>query len=360
MTASSSWSLAQSLSARMSEHARVVDGKVVLVTGGTGSFGKAFIDTILALGDPRKVIVFSRDEQKHYQLERELGDHRMRFFVGDIRDRDRLRSALRDVDIVVHAAAMKHVPICEYNPLEAVQTNVNGAKNLAEAAIDCGVEKVLALSTDKAVSPANLYGATKLCMEKLLLAANAYAGDRATRFSAVRYGNVMGSAGSVIPLFQSQRARGRLTITDERMTRFWIRMPDAVALVLRGLELMTGGEIFVPKLPTSDILTLAEAMAPGVPRETIGIRPGEKLHETLLSVEEARRTRDLDELLVIWPEFRFHAASARIEGKPLPEGYAYSSDVAEPRLDVAGTRALLDEPTRSRETPLRAFEAKVA
>src|SRR5207237_10873119 len=188
-----------------------------------------------------------------------------------------------------HAAAMKHVPICEYNPIEAVQTNVNGARNLIEAAMACGVERVIALSTDKAVSPANLYGATKLCMEKLLIAANAYAGDRSTRFSIVRYGNVMGSAGSVIPLFRSQSLGGRITITDERMTRFWIGMPDAIALVLRGLELMTGGEIFIPKLPTTDIVTLAEAMAPGVPRDTIGIRPGEKLHEVLLSAEEARR-----------------------------------------------------------------------
>ncbi len=350
--------LATSLSSRMREHVEVVAGKVVLITGGTGSFGRAFVDTLLELGDPRKVIVFSRDEQKHYQLERDLRDPRLRCFVGDIRDRDRLHTALRGVDIVVHAAAMKHVPICEYNPMEAVQTNVNGARNLAEAAIDCGVEKVLALSTDKAVSPANLYGATKLCMEKLLIAANAYVGDRPTRFAAVRYGNVMGSAGSVIPLFQAQRTRGRLTITDERMTRFWIRMCDAVALVLRGLTLMAGGEIFVPKLPTSDIVTLAEAMAPGVPRETIGIRPGEKLHETLLSVEEARRTRDLGELMVVWPEFQFHAGAPRVDGRPLPDGFTYSSDVAEPRLDVDETRGLLEPAARPE---LRAVpEARVA
>ncbi len=350
--------LATSLSSRMHEHVGVVDGKVVLITGGTGSFGRAFAETLLEHGDPRKVIVFSRDEQKHYNLERELRDPRLRFFVGDIRDRDRLRTALRGVDIVVHAAAMKHVPICEYNPLEAVQTNVNGARNLVEAAIDSGVEKVLALSTDKAVAPANLYGATKLCMEKLLIAANAYVGDLPTRFAAVRYGNVMGSAGSVIPLFQAQRARGRLTITDERMTRFWIRMCDAVALVLRGLGLMTGGEIFVPKLPTSDIVTLAEAMAPGVPRETIGIRPGEKLHETLLSAEEARRTRDLGEVMVIWPEFQFHAGAVRVDGKPVPDGFVYSSDVAQPRLDVDETRRLLEPPPRP---TLRALpEARVA
>jgi UDP-N-acetylglucosamine 4,6-dehydratase len=319
-----------------------LDGKSVLVTGGTGSFGKAFVLRALA-SRARKVIVFSRDEQKHYDMDRQLSDKRLRFFVGDIRDRERLNSALRDVDIVVHAAAMKHVPICEYNPIEAVQTNVQGARNLLEAAMQCGVEKVIALSTDKAVSPANLYGATKLCMEKLLIAANAYAGDRATRFSLVRYGNVMGSAGSVIPLFRAQQKRGQLTITDRRMTRFWIEMPEAVGLVLRGLELMSGGEIFIPKLPTTDIETIAEAVAPGVPRTTVGIRPGEKLHETLISVEEARRTSDLGDVLVIWPEFQFHQTLTGLRpGTPVPEGFVYSSDCAEPRLDLEATRAKVE------------------
>jgi UDP-N-acetylglucosamine 4,6-dehydratase/5-epimerase len=318
----------------------VLDGKSVLVTGGTGSFGKAFVDTALK-SKAKKVIVFSRDEQKHYAMERLFqGERRVRFFVGDIRDRDRLQTALRDVDIVVHAAAMKHVPICEYNPIEAVQTNVNGARNLIEAAISNGVERVIGLSTDKAVSPANLYGATKLCMEKLLTAANAYSGDRATRFSLVRYGNVMGSAGSVIPLFRHQMKQGKLTITDARMTRFWIEMPEAVALVLRGLELMQGGEIFIPKLPTSDIETLAEAVAPGVQRTVVGIRPGEKLHETLISTEEARRTSDMGDLLVVWPEFAFHSNTLqRIRpGTPVPEDFNYSSDIAEPRMGLEETR----------------------
>ena len=336
-------SLATELSSNLAHHVRTVDDQAVLVTGGTGSFGRAFVQTLLELGKPRKVIVFSRDEQKHYQLERSLRDPRLRCFVGDVRDRDRLRTALRGVDVVVHAAAMKHVPICEYNPIEAVQTNVTGARNLVEAAIDNRVGRVMALSTDKAVAPANLYGATKLCMEKLLIAANAYAGDLATRFSVVRYGNVMGSAGSVIPLFRAQSQQGRITITDERMTRFWISMTDAVALVLRGLELMTGGEIFVPRLPTTDIVTLAEAMAPGVPRDTIGIRPGEKLHETLLSAEEARRTRDLGPLMVVAPEFEFHQRATRPAGHPLPDGFTYSSDSAEPRLGVDETRALLQQ-----------------
>jgi UDP-N-acetylglucosamine 4,6-dehydratase len=320
----------------------ILDGKSILVTGGTGSFGRAFVERALA-SRARKIIVFSRDEQRHYELERKMTDRRLRFFVGDIRDRERLNTALRDVDIVVHAAAMKHVPICEYNPIEAVQTNVQGARNLIEAAMQCGVERVIALSTDKAVSPANLYGATKLCMEKLLIAANAYAGDRATRFSIVRYGNVMGSAGSVIPLFRAQQKRGQLTITDARMTRFWIEMPEAIALVLRGLELMSGGEIFIPKLPTTDIETIAEAVAPGIPRTTVGIRPGEKLHETLISVEEARRTSDLGDVMVIWPEFQFHQTLTGLRpGTPVPEGFVYSSDSAQPRLDLAATRAKVE------------------
>lgn len=317
-----------------------LDDKSVLVTGGTGSFGRAFIEAALR-SRARKVIAFSRDEQKHYEMGRKIDDRRMRFFVGDIRDRDRLAIALRDVDVVVHAAAMKHVPICEYNPVEAVQTNVNGARNLIEAALACGVDRVIALSTDKAVSPANLYGATKLCMEKLLVAANAYGGRR-TRFSLVRYGNVMGSAGSVIPLFRSQKQRGCLTITDARMTRFWIEMPEAIELVLRGLALMTGGEIFIPKLPTTDIETLAEAVAPGVPRTTVGIRPGEKLHEVLVSPEEARRTSDLGELLVIWPEAMRQTLQGVRLGTPVPEGFVYSSDRAEPRLDLEATRAKVE------------------
>jgi len=320
----------------------VLDGKSVLITGGTGSFGKAFVKRALE-SKAKKIIVFSRDEQKHYEMSRVLHDKRLRFFIGDIRDRDRLMAAFRDVDIVIHAAAMKHVPICEYNPIEAVQTNVNGAKNIIEAAMACGVEKVLGLSTDKAVSPANLYGATKLCMEKLLISANAYSGDRATRFSLVRYGNVMGSAGSVIPLFRSQMRNGQLTITDPRMTRFWIDMDEAVALVLRGLELMSGGEIFIPKLPTSDIETLAEAVAPGTPRTTIGIRPGEKLHETLIGAEEARRTWDCDDVLVIWPEFQFHSNTldGLRRGTPVPEDFEYSSDSASPRLDLEATKAMV-------------------
>jgi UDP-N-acetylglucosamine 4,6-dehydratase len=321
----------------------VLDGKSVLVTGGTGSFGSAFVAACLRYANVRKLIVFSRDEQKHFRMEQDFVDPRLRYFVGDIRDRSRLRSAFRGVDVIVHAAAMKHVPICEYNPIEAVRTNIEGARNIIEAAIEAGVEKVLALSTDKAVAPVNLYGATKLCMEKLLIAANAYVGDRATRFALVRYGNVMGSKGSVIPLFREQQVkRGRITITDERMTRFWIDMGGAIRLVLQGLHYMRGGEIFVPKLPTTDIITLAEALAPNTPRDSIGIRPGEKLHEMLISTEECRRTRDLGPLLVIRPEFPTHDRSdIQDVGKPLPEGFAYTSDRPDLKLSVEETRELL-------------------
>ncbi len=315
-----------------------LSGKSVLVTGGTGSFGRAFVEEALAGSRLRKLIVFSRDEQKHYQLAQQIEDERLRSFVGDIRDRDRLRSAFREVDIVIHAAAMKHVPICEYNPLEAIHTNITGARNIIEVAIESGVSKVIALSTDKAVAPANLYGATKLCMERLLIAANAYSGTRPTRFALVRYGNVMGSAGSVIPLFERQKRRGRITITDERMTRFWISMSDAIRLVLQGLSLMRGGEVFIPKLPTTDIVTLAEAVAPGVPREAIGIRPGEKLHETLISPEEAKRTIDLGAVMVIRPEFGNQAAML---GEPVDEDFYYTSDRRDLRLSLDDTRTLL-------------------
>lgn len=325
----------------MSNPWKSLEGKVVLVTGGTGSFGKAFVRAALKDGNPKKVIVFSRDEQKHYQMERDFRDDRLRYFVGDIRDRDRLRTAFRTVQVLVHAAAMKHVPICEYNPIEAVRTNIDGATNLIEASLEARVEKVIALSTDKAVSPVNLYGATKLCMEKLLVAANSYSGDIPTRFSLVRYGNVMGSAGSVIPLFERQRAEGQLTITDERMTRFWISMDGAIELVLRGLSLMKGGEIFIPKLPTSDIVTLAEAIAPGVPRKAIGIRAGEKLHETLISADEGRRTYDLGPVYMVPPEFISWSAPGMATGTLVGKDFSYSSDRPELRLSVDATRQLL-------------------
>jgi len=319
---------------------KILDGKTLLITGGTGSFGRAFTRAVLSRGNPKKVIVLSRDEQKHHAMQAEFDDPKIRYFVGDVRDAARMHLAFRGVDVVVHAAGMKHVHICEYNPLEAINTNVTGTVNVIQAALDQNVEKVVGVSTDKAVAPVNLYGASKLCLEKLLVAANSYSGDRSTRFSVVRYGNVMGSAGSVIPLFMRQRAQGKITITDERMTRFWIDMDGAIELVMRALNLMQGGEIFIPKLPAASVQVLAETLAPGVPREVIGIRPGEKLHECLLAQEECARTRDVGPLLVIEPEFASWS-KPESRGTPLASGYTYTSDRAELLLSADAVGNLL-------------------
>jgi UDP-N-acetylglucosamine 4,6-dehydratase len=324
----------------MQQLCKILDGKSILITGGTGSFGRAFTKAILAHGNPKKVIVFSRDEQKHHAMQTEFNDPRIRYFVGDVRDGSRMHLALRGVDMVIHAAGMKHVHMCEYNPIEAINTNITGTVNVIQAALAQGVEKVVGVSTDKAVAPVNLYGASKLCLEKLLVAANSYSGDRSTRFSVVRYGNVMGSAGSVIPLFLRQRQQGKLTITDERMTRFWIDMNGAIELVLRALNLMQGGEIFIPKLPAASVQVLADTLAPGVPREVIGIRPGEKLHESLLAAEECRRTKDVGPLLVIEPEFASWT-KPEVPGKPLDKDYVYSSDRAELMLSAEAVSDLL-------------------
>jgi UDP-N-acetylglucosamine 4,6-dehydratase len=301
--------------------------KTVLVTGGTGSFGKKFLEVMLRYHRPRKLIVFSRDELKQLEMRFAGFDHpSLRYFLGDVRDVDRLRRAFHGVDVVVHAAALKQVPACEYNPFEAVQTNILGARNIIEAAIDAGVHKILALSTDKAVNPVNLYGATKLAAEKLFLHAGAYAGAAPTYFSCVRYGNVVGSRGSVVPLFRRQREQGRLTVTDPRMTRFWITLEQAVRFVILCLERMKGGEVFVPKIPSTGIKDLADAIAPNCPIEVIGIRPGEKLHEVLLSEDEAREAVELDDMFVIQrPEGPDHARHW-VEGRPLPEGFRYGSD----------------------------------
>src|SRR4051794_34577740 len=256
-----------------------LNDKVILVTGGTGSFGHKFAETVLKRFHPRKLIIFSRDELKQSEMHREFPQRNVRYFIGDVRDLERLRRAMHGVDIIVHAAAMKQVPACEYNPFEAVRTNVLGAQHVVDAAIDAKVSQVVALSTDKAVNPVNLYGATKLCAEKIFVQGNAYAAQKSTRIACVRYGNVIGSRGSVVPVFRQQlEAQGRITITDERMTRFWITLPQAVDLVLHALENMQGGEVFVPKIPSMRVVDLAEALAPGVEREIVGIRPGEKLH----------------------------------------------------------------------------------
>lgn len=303
-----------------------IDGKVILLTGGTGSFGQKFVDVVLKKHKPKAIRIYSRGEHKQVEMERSFNDGRLRFFIGDVRDRKRIYRAMNGVDIVVHAAALKQVPTCEYNPIEAIKTNVHGAENIIDAAIDNGVGRVIALSTDKAVQPVNLYGATKLVAEKLFIQANSYAGGKKTRFSCVRYGNVIGSQGSVIPLFTKQRESGELTITDSRMTRFWITLEEGVNLVFKGLGSMKGGEIFIPRIPSTKITDLAEVMAPKAKTKIIGIRAGEKLHETLITADEARHTKKLDDSFVIEPEQPFWNRNEHVDGKPLPEGFTYSSD----------------------------------
>lgn len=315
-------------------------GKVVLVTGGTGSFGKKFTAILLKEKAPKKVIIFSRDELKQHEMRvHGFDDPRLRYFIGDVRDRERLVRAMHDVDVVVHAAALKQVPACEYNPMEAIKTNILGTSNVVEAALDAGVTRVLALSTDKAVNPVNLYGATKLAAEKLVVQSNAYAAGTATRYSCVRYGNVVGSRGSVVPLFLKQRASGRVTVTDERMTRFWLSLEQGVHFVITCIEQMEGGEVFVPKIPSTKVIDLARAIAPEAQIEIIGIRPGEKLHEVLISEDEARNTVDLDRMFVVQPaEAIWFGYSWKDKGARLPEAYHYASDSNSQWLDLAGIR----------------------
>lgn len=291
----------------------------------------------------KKVIVFSRDELKQYEMAQEYTDPRIRFFIGDVRDKARLYRAFDGVDYVVHAAAMKQVPACEYNPFEAVKTNIHGAQNVIEAAIDRGVKRVIALSTDKACSPVNLYGATKLASDKLFVAANSYVGDKETRFSVVRYGNVVGSRGSVVPFFKKIRHTGKLPITDERMTRFWITLDQGVQFVLDSLQRMRGGEIFVPKIPSMRVVDLATAIAPECEIEIVGIRPGEKLHEAMITEDDARHTVEFDTYYVIQPEFPWWSRESVKGGKSLPEGFKYTSDTNTEWLTVEELRALVEE-----------------
>ncbi len=310
--------------------------KVVLVTGGTGSFGKKLIKILVEEYHPAKIIVFSRDELKQHEMRVSGYNHpSIRYFIGDVRDHERLLRAFYGVNIVVHAAALKQVPACEYNPMEAIKTNILGSSNVADAAIENGVEKVLALSTDKAVNPINLYGATKLAAEKLLIQSNAYAGGRNTRIACTRYGNVVGSRGSVVPLFLQQRPSGRLTITDERMTRFWISLEQGVRFVIRCIEQMQGGEVFVPKIPSMNMMDLAKAVAPEAQVDIIGIRPGEKLHETLISEDEARTTVELPDMFVVQPASAMWFGRAwEKQGKALPDGFRYSSNTNTDWLDL--------------------------
>ena len=312
----------------------------ILVTGGTGSFGKKFVEIMLRDYHPQRLVVFSRDELKQHEMRTSgFDDPTLRYFIGDVRDVERLKRALSGVTVVVHAAALKQVPACEYNPFEAIQTNIIGGRNVIDAAIDQGARRILALSTDKAVNPINLYGATKLCAEKIFVQANAYAGARNTRFSCARYGNVVGSRGSVIPAFLEQRRRGKITITDPRMTRFWLTIEQGVKFVIRCLEQMHGGEIFVPKIPSMKLLDLAETIAPGCQVETIGIRPGEKLHEVLVSEDESRQTLETEDMYVIQPSHPWWKSENWVGAKPLAEGFRYASDTNEQWL----TRRELEE-----------------
>lgn len=318
----------------------IINDKTILVTGGTGSFGKKFISRVLQ-EDVKKVIVFSRDELKQYEMAQEYEDDRLRFFIGDVRDKERLQRAFDGVDIVIHAAAMKHVGACEYNPFEAVKTNIYGAQNIVEAAIDRGVQKVIALSTDKAAAPINLYGATKLASDKLFIAANSYVGKKDTRFAVVRYGNVVGSRGSVIPLFKRLRDSGRLPITDERMTRFWITLDQGVQFVLDSLNRMHGGEIFIPKIPSMRITDLANAIAPECEIDVIGIRSGEKLHEVMITEDDARLTLEFDDYYIIQPDFSWWGRKMIEGGKKVEDGFRYSSETNEEWLSVENLQQLI-------------------
>jgi UDP-N-acetylglucosamine 4,6-dehydratase len=321
--------------------------KTILVTGGTGSFGQKFARTILERYRPKKLIIFSRDELKQFEMRAQFPEEKypaIRYFIGDVRDKDRLYRAFDGVDCIVHAAALKQVPAAEYNPLEAIKTNILGAANIVDAAIDCNVGRVVALSTDKAANPINLYGATKLCSDKLFVAANAYAGTHKTKFSVVRYGNVMGSRGSVIPFFQKMRASGTLPITDKRMTRFWITLEQGVELVIEALANMAGGEIFVPKIPSMNIMDLAQAIAPECKHELVGIRPGEKLHEILVPEDDARRTIELENYYVIQPELSFwnsHAGTKYASSRRCPEGFSYTSDNNPRKLSIDALRDMI-------------------
>lgn len=317
--------------------------KSILITGGTGSFGKKFIKTILERYKPRRVIVFSRDELKQFEMQQVFNAPSMRYFLGDVRDRERLKQAMRGVDYVVHAAALKQVPAAEYNPMECIKTNIHGAENVINAALENNVQKVIALSTDKAANPINLYGATKLVSDKLFVAGNNIAGGHATRFAVVRYGNVVGSRGSVVPFFHKLINDGakELPITDPRMTRFWISLQEGVDLVLKGFSRMHGGEIYVPKIPSSRITDLAAAMAPDLPIKIVGIRPGEKLHEVMCPADNSHQTLEFADHYVICPaitfavqcDFRVNALGET--GKPVPEGFEYNSGTNPHFLSIA-------------------------
>ncbi len=326
----------------------MLNNKTILITGGTGSFGKAFTKYVLEHYEPKKIIIYSRDEFKQFMMQNEFKEHlsKLRFFIGDVRDKERLMRAFEGVDYVVHAAAMKQVPACEYNPAEAIKTNINGAQNIIDAALDCGVKKVVALSTDKAVNPVNLYGGTKLVSDKLFIAANAYAGSKDINFSIVRYGNVAGSRGSVIPFFHNLMKQGKteLPITDYRMTRFWISLRQGVELVVKALEEAKGGETFISKIPSFKITDLAQAMCPGCTMPEVGIREGEKLHEIMITVEDSMTTYEYDKHYIVYPQMVWSESRKTVPtGKKVEEGFSYSSDNNTVWLTVEEIKELLKE-----------------
>lgn len=326
----------------------MLNNKTILVTGGTGSFGKCFTKYVLEHYNPKKIIIYSRDEFKQFIMANEFKEHsgKLRFFIGDVRDKERLVRAFENVDYVIHAAAMKQVPACEYNPNEAIKTNIHGAQNVIDAALDSHVKKVVALSTDKAVNPVNLYGGTKLVSDKLFIAANAYAGDKDISFSIVRYGNVAGSRGSVIPFFHNiiKNGGGQLPITDYRMSRFWISLTEGVELVIKALEEAKGGETFISKIPSFKITDLAEAMLPGCEKPEVGIREGEKLHEIMVTVEDSMTTYEYDKHFIVYPQMVWSDKKKSVPtGKKVADGFAYSSGDNDWWLSVEEIRELLKE-----------------
>lgn len=325
----------------------MLNGKNILITGGTGSFGKKCTEILLKRYKPNKLIILSRDELKQYEMAQIYSDKRhpcMRYFIGDVRDKERLERAFRGVDYVIHAAALKQVPAAEYNPFEAVKTNIFGAQNIINVAIDTGVKRVLALSTDKAANPINLYGATKLCADKLFIAGNAYVGQEETCFSVVRYGNVVGSRGSVIPFFLKKRESGVLPITDPRMTRFWITLEQGVNFVLQSLEHMVGGELFVPKIPSMNIMDLAKTIAPECRTEIVGIRPGEKLHEVMVGTDDAHNTVEFRDHYMIKPPFRFFERRfCNGDCKSVPDEFEYNSGDNPWRLTIEEMREMIEQ-----------------
>ena len=324
----------------------MLDNKTILITGGTGSFGKSFTNYVLAHYNPRKIIIYSRDEYKQFVMQNEFKEYesKMRYFIGDVRDKERLKRAFEGVDYVIHAAALKQVPACEYNPNEAIRTNINGAQNVIDAALDTNVKRVVALSTDKAVNPVNLYGGTKLVSDKLFVAANAYAGNKDINFSIVRYGNVAGSRGSIIPVFANIIKNGgtELPITDFRMTRFWISLTEGVELVIKALTEAKGGETFISRIPSFKVTDLAEAMLPGCKMKEIGIRPGEKLHEIMVTTEDSFNTYEYDKHFIVYPQVVFNDRQVPdMSGTKVPEGFSYSSGNNTEWLTVEDIRELL-------------------